>query len=117
MVLACGLKARDPWLDLVMHNIFLYLNSILLFIFAPFYTPVEDRSYYVLAFVRPSVCPSVNFSFPFHNSDTIQDIFIKRSTKVKHHQTMCRVQEPKLYLHFYEIMPLWSFSMKIVSAS
>ena len=40
--------------------------------------------------LHPSVCPSVNFSCPFHNSDTVQDIFMKLGTNINHHQTMCR---------------------------
>ena len=43
--------------------------------------------------VRLSVCPSVNFSCPLHNSDTIQDTFMKPSTNVNHQQTMCREGE------------------------
>ena len=39
--------------------------------------PVEDGLYYVVLSVRlsvlTSVCPSVNFSCPLHNSDTVQD--------------------------------------------
>ena len=55
-----------------------------------FYTPVEDGSCYVVPFVRPSVCQSVNFSCPLHNSDTVQDIFMKLGTNINHHQMMYR---------------------------
>ena len=59
--------------------------------FEGFYTPVEDGSYYVVPSVRLSVRPlSVNFSCPLHNSDTVQDIFMKLGTNINHHQTMCR---------------------------
>ena len=50
--------------------------------------------------VRRSICPSINFSCPLHNSDTVQDIFMKLDTNINHHQTMCREQEPELRLHF-----------------
>ena len=65
-----------------------------------FYTPIEDGSYYVVHSVRLSGRPSVNFSCPLHNSDTVQDIFMKFGTNINHHQTMCREQEPTLRLHF-----------------
>ena len=68
-----------------------------------FYTPVEDGSFYVVPSVGPSVrmsaCPSFNFSCPLHTSDTVQDIFMKLSTNINHHQ-MCTEQEPTLHLHF-----------------
>ena len=54
--------------------------------------------------VRLSVRPTVNFSCPLHNSDTIQDIFMKLGTNINHYQTMCREQEPLLHLHF-----LWNY--------
>ena len=38
----------------------------------------------------PSVRPS---------TDTVQDIFMKLSTNINHHQAMCREQEPTLHLH------------------
>ena len=60
---------------------------------------------------RPSVCPSANFSCPFHNSDTIPDIFMKLGTNVNHHQTMCREQDPKLHLHFYGTILLFQISL------
>ena len=47
----------------------------------------------------PSVCSSVNFSCPLHNSNTVQDIFMELGTNINHHQTMCRDQEPTLHLH------------------
>ena len=60
--------------------------------------------------LRPSVClfvhPSVNFSCPLHNSDTVQDTFMKLGTNINHYQTMCREQEPTLHLHFYGLMAL-----------
>ena len=48
----------------------------------------------------PSVCPSVYFSCPLHNSDTAQDIFMKIGTNINHPQTMCRKQKPTRQLHF-----------------
>ena len=51
---------------------------------------------------QPSVCPSVNFSCPLRNCNTIQGIFMKLGTNVNHHQMMCKEQEPKLHLHFME---------------
>ena len=76
--------------------------------FPYFYMPVEDGSYYVVPSVRlsvrMSVCPFVNFSCPLHNSDTVQDIFMKLGTNINHHQSMCREQEPTLHLHF-----LWNY--------
>ena len=50
--------------------------------------------------IRPSFRLSVYFSCPLHNSDTVQDIFMKLGTNINHHQTMCREQEPTLHLHF-----------------
>ena len=50
--------------------------------------------------ICPSICPSVNFLCPLRNSDTIEDIFMKLGTNIKHHQTMCREQESTLHLHF-----------------
>ena len=50
-----------------------------------FYTPVKDGSFYVVPSVRPSVWMSVNFSFLLHNSDTVQDIFMKLGTNMNHH--------------------------------
>ena len=44
--------------------------------------------------------PSVNFSCPLHNSDTVQDIFMKLDKNINHHQMMCREQELALHLHF-----------------
>ena len=75
-----------------------------------FFTPVKDGSYHVVPSLRPSVClsdllsvrPSVNFSCPLHNSDTVQDIFMKHGTNINHYQTMCREQEPTLHLHFVQ---------------
>ena len=32
---------------------------------------------------HPSVCPSIKFSCPLHNSDTVQDIFIRLSSGPK----------------------------------
>ena len=66
--------------------------------------------YYVMPSVRPSVCPSsqtsvclsVNCLCLLHNFDTVQDIFMKLSTNINHHQTMCREQEPKLHLYFLQ---------------
>ena len=55
----------------------------------------------------PSVCPSVDFSCPLHNYDTIHDIFKKLGPNVNHHQMMCSgKKKTKLHLHFYGIMPL-----------
>ena len=58
------------------------------------FTPVEDGSYYVVPSVIPSLClsvrPSVNFSCPLHNSDTVQGIFMILGTNINHHQTRCR---------------------------
>ena len=48
----------------------------------------------------PSVYLSVNFSCPLHNSDTVQDIFMKLGRNINHHQMMCREQEATLHLHF-----------------
>ena len=45
-------------------------------------------------FVRPSICPTVNFSCLLRNSDTVQDIFMKLGTNINHHQRICREQEP-----------------------
>ena len=50
--------------------------------------------------IHLSVHPSVNFLCPLHNSDTVQDIFMKLGTNINHHQTMCREQEPQLHLYF-----------------
>ena len=50
--------------------------------------------------VRMSVCPSVNFSCPRHNSDTVQYIFMKLGTNITHHQMIGKEQEPRLHLHF-----------------
>ena len=50
--------------------------------------------------LRPSICPSINFQSPLHNSDTIQDIFMKLVRNMNHHQTMCREQEPTIHLQF-----------------
>ena len=58
-----------------------------------FYMPVEGGSYYVVASIHTPVCPSVDFSCPLHNSDTIRDIFKKLGTNVNHHQVMCREKE------------------------
>ena len=43
-------------------------------------------------FVRPSCL--------LRNSDTVQDVFMKLGTNVNHYQTMCKEQEPTLYLQF-----------------
>ena len=67
-----------------------------------FYAPVEDWSYYVVPFVRPSVRP-LTFRV---RSITVQDIFMKLGTNINHYQMMCREQEPTLHLHFYGIMAL-----------
>ena len=58
--------------------------------------------------VKMSVCPSVNFSCPLHNSDTFQNIIMKLGTNIYHHQslTMFREQEMILHLQFYRIIPL-----------
>ena len=56
--------------------------------------------------VSQSVFPSINFLCPLHNSDTVQDIFMKVGTNIKHQQMICTEQEPKIHLHFYGIMPL-----------
>ena len=42
---------------------------------------------------RTSVCPSVSFSCPLHNSNTVHNIFMKLSTNINHHQRMRREQE------------------------
>ena len=50
-----------------------------------------------------ALCRDVRLSVflcPLHNSDTVQDIFMKLGSNVNHHQTMCREQEPTLNLHF-----------------
>ena len=57
-------------------------------------------------YVVPSVCLSVNFSCPLCNSDTFLRYFHETCYKYKHHQTMCREQEPTLHLYFYGIMAL-----------
>ena len=61
----------------------------------------------VRLFVCMSVCPdvrllrpSVKFSYPLHNSDTVHDIFMKFCKNINHHQTMCREHEPILCLYF-----------------
>ena len=66
----------------------------------PFYTPVKDGSYYVVPSVRSYVRPSINFSCPLHNSDSVKDVFMKLGTNINHHQTMCREQEMTLHLLF-----------------
>ena len=71
-----------------------------------FHTPVEEGR---IMSCPPSVRLSVNFSCPLHNSDTVQDIFMKLGTNINHHQTMCGEQEPTLHLHFYGIMALINF--------
>ena len=48
------------------------------------------------------VCLSVSFLCSLHNSDTIQDIFMKLGTNINHHQPMCREQELILHLHFLQ---------------
>ena len=50
---------------------------------------------------RASVCPSVNFSCPLCNSDTVQDIFLKLGINVNNHQIICRKQQtdtPSIFL-------------------
>ena len=74
------------------------------------YKPVKDGPYYLMPFVRPSV----NFPCPLHNSDSVQDIFMKLGTNINHHQTMCREQEPTLHLHFLRnYAPLKFFLWKL----
>ena len=80
---------------------------------------LNDNSVYAAIFIRqskmgrimlcpPSVCPSVDFPCPLHNSDTVQDIFMKHGTNINYHQTMYREQESTLHLPyiFYLIMAL-----------
>ena len=63
--------------------------------------------------VHLCVCPSVNFSCSLHNSDTVQDIFMKLGTNINHHQMMCREQESTLHLHFLQNYgPLKFFNRK-----
>ena len=68
--------------------------------------PITVTTYFLLyarqrrVILCRAVCPSVNLSCPLHNSDTVQDIVMKLGTNINHHQTMCRKQEPTLYLHF-----------------
>ena len=76
-----------------------------------FYAPVEEGV--ICLALRPSLCLSINFSCLLHNSDTIQDIFMKLGTNVNHHQTMCREQEPAF---FTELCHFEIFLMKMVSA-
>ena len=59
-----------------------------------------------------SVCASVNFLCLLHNSDTVQDIFLKLGTNINHHQTMCREQEPTLHLHFLQNFCTLKFFLK-----
>ena len=54
--------------------------------------------------LRPSICLSVNFLCPLHNSDTLRDIFMKLGTSINHHQMICREQESTIHLHF-----LWNY--------
>ena len=79
---------------------------------------IAQTDLYVALFIRPSKtgrivsCPPsvrrsvrlsvrlLTFSFPLHNSDTVQDIFMKLSTNINNHQMMCREEEPTLNLHF-----------------
>ena len=75
-----------------------------------FYTPIQNRSYYVV----PSVCLSVYFLSPLHNSDTVQDIFMKLGTNINHHQTITRIDTPSVC--GMELWPFEIFALKIVSA-
>ena len=71
-----------------------------------FCTLVEDRSYYVV----PSVCLSVNFSCPFYNFNTVENIIMKLLPNLN--QTICRENKTNrnsIYI-FNETMPLRIFS-------
>ena len=50
-----------------------------------------------------------------HNSETVQDIFMKFGTNLKLDQKICGEQESQLRLNFNRIMPFEVFSLKIVS--
>ena len=68
--------------------------------------------------VRPSVRPSVRASVrpsvrhkscPLYNLKTVKDFSMKLGTLVNHDKTMCRAQEPQLWLEYF-----WSYSPLII---
>ena len=72
----------------------------------------------MVASISLSLCLSVNFSCLLHNSETVQDIFMKLGTNVNQHQMMCREKVSNFHLLFlWNYAPLnFLFFMKIVSA-
>ena len=52
-----------------------------------------SKTWLIMSWLRPSVCPSINFSCTLHNSDTVKDIFMKLDTNIDHHQMTCREQK------------------------
>ena len=65
---------------------------------------------------RPSVRLSVNFSCPLHNSDIVQDSFMKLRTNINHYQTMRKNKNRHSTYIFMELWPFQVFLMKIMSA-
>ena len=53
------------------------------------------------------ISSSVTKSCPFYNFGTVQDMFIKRHTNIKHQKMTRRVQEPYLLnMYFLSYVPL-----------